>query len=67
MWWNTHITQPAARAVDSVKPFIPPATVTDQTGTDQVPVQQKEMPFTAMLSHQLDRPKQETDPVHSYH
>ena len=55
------VTQPPVRAVDSVRPFILPATASDQTGTNQAPVKQESE------SHQEAEMETETDPVYSVH
>ena len=49
--------QPPAEAVDTVIPFITQTVATDQTGTYQAPVPQKQVPSTAaaLLPHGQDR------------
>ena len=49
--------QPLTGAVETVNSFLPLTTATDQTGTDQAPIAQKQVPdtSTAMLPQRLDR------------
>ena len=52
----TPIEKPPAGTVDTIGPYLPLTTATDQTGTDQAPVQHKQVPSTstAMLPHSLN-------------